>query len=373
MNILLLTDQMYPSQHSSVEGLFHTEAARLGQVWRVYFERRLATPQRDGDLIRLPLSCRRHGIIAALQPLIDFTEIDIVIVRNWFSLLRQCLRLRQDFPHLRLGMWESFPHTYRRLHEARSEGRALWRKTIEVKLKTLWEERLLAQVDFHLFISTGFQRQIRPQVKRPWLALPMGVDLHDLPSQPAAPHRGPLRLVYIGTIDALRRVDLLAAALHARTEDFQLDFYTSSDNDSLLALHQLGDARIRILPALPRRTLFQRLQDYDVGIALIPDDALYRVASPTKTFEYAALGLAVLLNPLPEHVAVLAEDDAIYCSFDSAGLNAGLDRLFATPRPLLRAMGQRARVAVLEKRSYPALAAELASFLASILPPSMPA
>ncbi len=373
MNILLLTDQMYPSQHSSVEGLFHTEAARLGRVWRVYFERHLTVPQRDGEVIRLPLSCRRHGVVAALQQVIDFHEIDVVIVRNWFSLLRQCLRLRQDVPSLRLGMWESFPHTYRRLHEARTEGRALWRKAIEVKLKTLWEDRLLAQVDFHLFISAGFQQQIRPQVQRPWLALPMGVDLLDLPRQPAPPRNGPLRLVYIGTIDALRRVDLLAAALHARKEDFQLDFYTSSDNASLASLRQIDDARIRILPALPRRALFERLQDYDVGIALIPDDALYRVASPTKTFEYAALGLAVLLNPLPEHVAVLDSDDAIYCSFDSAGLASGLDRLFATPRPSLQAMGRRARAAVLEKRSYPALATELAAFLASIRPPSMPA
>lgn len=367
MNILLISDQMHPSQHSSVEGIFRTAADHLGQVVRVYFDRQLSQALRQDDLVRLPLRCRRHGLLAALSSVLDFADFDVLIVRNWFSVLRQCLRLRPRHAHLRLGMWESFPHTYRRLHEARVLGRALWRKTVEVKLKTLWENRLLEQVDFHLFISASFQQLMRPGVSKPWLALPMGVDPSDLPELKPRRCEGPLRLVYIGTIDPLRHIDTVIDRLHRRSEDFRLDIYSASHNTSVEALQHLQDPRIRLLPAIPRRELFRRLLDYDVGIAFIPDDELYRVASPTKTFEYAALGLAILLNPLPEHTRILNEDSALYGHFDHDGIDACLDRLFSTPRLQLHEMGQKARISVLQKRSYPVLADELAAFLQSLL------
>jgi glycosyltransferase involved in cell wall biosynthesis len=160
----------------------------------------------------------------------------------------------------------------------------------------------------------------------------------------------------------------LVRAFHATPGDFILDFYTASRNEAVRQVAELRDPRIRLLPAVPRAELFRLMGGYDVGIGLLPDDELYRVSSPTKTFEYYALGLPALLNHLPEYREVFDDQAAFYCDFTVEAIRQKAAELLATPREILIRQGARGRAAVLEKRNYQKMAEGLFDFLRGLGP-----
>ncbi len=59
--------------------------------------------------------------------------------------------------------------------------------------------------------------------------------------------------------------------------------------------------------------LLKRMRSYDAGLALIPNNLLYEVASPTaKTMEYYAMGLPALMSPLAEHTRFFNENYRLF-------------------------------------------------------------
>ena len=92
----------------------------------------------------------------------------------------------------------------------------------------------------------------------------MGVDFDSLPSCKPS-NNAPRKLIYTGTVDYLRKTDLVAEALSELKEDFVLDIYTQSDNEITRKIKNSGDKRISICPAVPRNKLFLKMTDYNLG------------------------------------------------------------------------------------------------------------
>jgi hypothetical protein len=361
--VLLISDQFAPSEHSAVEGIFGAGLPGMAETAIVEFSRDLRAPQIRGLRVILPAACRRRGLVAAIEAIWPDRHWDFVIVRNKFPALAQVLAAR---PRLQapIGLWLSFPHSYRRLHEAIEQRRAVWRKRLEYCLRD-WRERCwLRQCDFFIPITARLAEEFYPGLAVPWHPLPMGIDLATLRAHPRpARGPGPLRLVYTGTVDALRRLDVIVDGLRSLATPFALEIYTASENPAVESLRALNDARIRLLPARPRAELFSAIQNADVGIGLIPDSRLYRVGSPTKTLEYAALGLLPLVNPHPDYAELFDEHSAEFCAFEAHAIAESARRLSAIPVTELAARGARARARVCERRDYRRLAAGLAGFL----------
>jgi hypothetical protein len=319
-----------------------------------------------GNRIVLPYACKHRQLLRELGVLTDLRNVDVVIVRNFIPVLRQMLpeRYRSGF---RLGFWHSFPHDFRRVHEARLEKKAVLRKTLEYAWKRFQEQRLVGRADFLITMTAAFRNTFHPESKKPCFILPMGVDLAGLPPG-TPPPRGPKRFIYSGAVDALRESATLARAFHESPGDFILDFYTASQNPTVREIAGLGDPRIRLLPAVPRAELFRLMGGYDIGIGLLPDNDLYRVSSPTKTFEYCALGLPALINGLPEYRQVFEEGAAFYCDFTPEALRQKVVELLGASREVLARRGALARAAVLEKRNYQKMAEGLFDFLQALVP-----
>lgn len=361
--VLLISDQFAPSEHSAVEGIFGAGLPGVAETAVVEFSREAREPQVAGRRAVLPVACRRRGLVAAIEAAWPGRRWDFVVVRNKFAALEQVLAGRRRW-RTRVGFWLSFPHTYRRLHEAIVERRAVWRKRIEFHWRDWQEQRLLRRCDFFLPITATLVREFYPNLTIPWLALPMGVDFAGLGGgrrEPRAP--GPLRLAYTGTVDALRRLDVIADAVQGVNAPVTVEIYTASENPAVAALRARNDARLRLLPGRARAELFAALTAADVGIGLIPDTRLYRVGSPTKTLEYAALGLVPLLNPLPDYLELFDARSAVFCAFETGAIRETINRLASLPEPELSALGARAREVIRERRDYRQLAANLARFL----------
>lgn len=366
MRLLLITDQQPQSQHSAIRGLFDRHLRQHAEVDIVWFSRTAERGKQYAGHIVLPWRYRRLPALWRLFPPVTLAGYDVVIVRNLFPILSS-LQVRGR-PY-RLGFWESFPHRFRRFYEAQLTGKALWRKTFEFRWHARKEHLLVSACDFYCPITTYYQQQFRPMLSIPTLPLPMGVEETTLPPPlpEVRPLHEPLRLLYIGAVDQLRNVDTMLQAVKLSRIPVVLDIFTPNDNPAVRALQSAADPAVRVYPALPRERLLERMREYDLGLSLIPATPLYKVASPTKSMEYFAMGVPALMTHLPEHEALFGEFPFLFTSFDAQSIASAFVTLASLPMAVWQTMRRKGREIVLTHRSYRIMANELARFLAEIL------
>jgi len=362
MKILCITDQSENSNHSSIEGIFGTHLKERCEVYLVYFSKTLGQSIiKDTNKIYLPYRYKRKNLCDELNKLINLKEVDIVIARNFFSVLKCLLRNKEPY-NFCIGFWHSFPHTFRRFFEAQEEHKAVFRKTIEYRLKTYLEKKLSRQCDFLIVMSEEFKNIFYPDIGIAHFPLPMGVDCESLPPYKQN-NNATRKLIYTGTVDHLRKTDLVVEALSELKEDFVLDIYTQSDNEITQKIKNSRDKRINIFPALPRNELFWKITDYDIGVGLIPNNRLYRVSSPTKTLEYYGIGLPALVNHLPEYVSLFDNESAFFCDFTKESIKKTARDILSAPNNKLLEMGAKGKQIVKEQRDYRMLSEKLYNFL----------
>lgn len=366
MRLLLITDQSPDSQHSAIRGIFDQYLRQYAQVDIVWFSRSYRHSEcRPGHII-LPWRYRRNGFWWRLLPPVTLNDYDIVIVRNLFPVLAALVAGNRSY---RLGFWESFPHRFRRLYEARLKQKALWRKSLEYHWRERSETALISRCDFYLPITAHYKELFRLSVSIPTHPLPMGVDDHRLP--PLAPidrpiHH-PLRLLYAGAVDALRDFETILTGIRKARTPLALDIFTPSDNSVVRELCWSNDSTIRIHAPLPRQDLLARMAEYDIGLSLIPVTPLYSVASPTKTMEYFAMGLPALMTRLPEHEALFGDLPFLFTDFNSADIAQTLEQLSAMQEDKWMAAREKGRLSVQRWRSYRIMSDALMRFLENTL------
>lgn len=365
MRILLITDQSPDSNHSAIQGIFHSHLKQHAEVDVVYFDRTLDKPLATGGKLVLPYRYKRKQTIHGLAAVTDPAAYDVVIVRNFFKVLKNILAHRKRHGY-RVGFWESFPHSFRRIYEARTTGRAVLRKTLEYAIKRRRESRLIGQCDFYLPITETYKTRFHPILRIPYLPLPMGVDVSHIDRAPLPGISGAeKRFIYVGAVDRLRRLDLIVSAFSKAKGDFVFDLYTPSDNELVEEIKSRtpADPRIRVFPPKPRDELLGIMREYDVGVGLIPESPLYEVSSPTKTLEYYAAGIPAIINRLPEYTSLFDEHSAFLCNFTEEGIRDAVMKILSSGRDQLRKRGEAGRQIVLAKRDYAVMAENLHRFL----------
>jgi hypothetical protein len=366
MKILCVTDQSSGSCHSSIEGIFNGPLRESCDIHLVFFSRDCNEAVLEGNRLDIPYRYKRRGAAAFIGRLLDLDSFDIVIVRNFFPVLRSFLRKR-DGHRFKLGFWNSFPHTFRRYFQAVQESRSLLRKRAEYAVRSFFEKRLVSNCDFLIVMSEEFKRLFFCEIDIACLYLPMGFNPEEFSTAESTAH-SVRKFIYTGAIDALLQTDLVVKAMAEMPEAFQLDLYTASNNATVDRIRQIAtsDDRIRLIPALPRKELFNLMKGYDVGIGFKPENPLYNVSSPTKTVEYYALGIPALVNYLPEYRELFDEWDAFFCDFTSEEIKRGVRRILQTDKKTLVAMGAKGRQAIETSRNYRTLSKRVFDFLQTI-------
>lgn len=174
-------------------------------------------------------------------------------------------------------------------------------------------------------------------------------------------------LVYIGTLDRARRVDLL------------LDMLVSvREHEPAAVLVLVGDASERDMDFLHRKARDLGIENSVLFTGFIPMDQAWRyvhaarvalspfrpspifdVASPTKLVEYLTLGCPVVANSHPDQTKILEESGAGHpVDFDSAAFAGEVVRLLRDPEGA-RVMAQKGADYVKRHRSYEVLSANL--------------
>jgi hypothetical protein len=360
VNILLIADVDAQADHSAIEGLFKTDPSNGIRCAKVFFSRQQKRPHHHRDRIVLPYSRRRRGLIATLNTTVDLDRFDVIIVRNLFHALSQ---IQVAGLPVCIGFWESFPHSHRRLEQAYFEKRAVVRKRIEYYFAARRERKMIESCDFYLPITETHKDVFYPDLKIPHQATPMGFDFSRRPIQPMRPKQGPVRFVYIGAVDKLRRLDIINAAFMAQQKPFRLDYYSASQNKIVDDIKRLKDSRIRFNEALPRSELFDRIAKADVGICFFPHTKTYITASPTKTVEYGALGLSVLVNRMPEYETLLNDHCAFICDFEKEAIQKQVEAILSMEREAIAQRSRRLQQRVFAQRNYEIMSKRLIQFL----------
>ncbi len=363
MNILCIIDQSPDSEQSAIEGIFNGTIQKIAGVQVVYFCRKAKRTVVEGQKIILPYKYKRANLFKPLQHVVDFLSTDVVIVRNYFSVLKRVLAQKKQY-HFCVGLWESFPHSFRRVFQAKAENKSILRKSIEYEINRLKEKRLLSQCDFYLPITETYKQQFYPDLAIPYHPLPLGVDFSKLPvAQSHDMNNGKKKYIYAGTVDQLRKLDVIISAFMEYDGDFVFDIYTASHNHQVEQIRSMEDSRIRVHNPLPRADLFRKMSGYDIGIGLIPDNELYRVSSPSKTLEYYALGIPAIINRLPEYTSLFDHDSAFFCDFSKDSIRDCIVNISRLSRQEIMQKGSIGRNIVKGERDYNELSFRLFNFL----------
>lgn len=360
LNILLIADVRADAEHSAVEGLFKFESKDGAACTKIFFSKSIRKPLCSSDRFILPHRHRRYRVWPTLGTLVDTERFNVIIVRNLFTVLQQVQAAR---PKALIGFWESFPHSHRRLDQAYLEKRAIWRKRMEYFFAERREKKILQKCHFYLPITQTHKDIFYPDLQIPHLATPMGFDFQRYPIGEPLDKSGPIRFVFIGSIDKLRSLDIVTRAFLAQQHDFIFDIYSDSRNEAVDAVRSIHDRRVRFHPGLPRDELFRNIREADIGVCFFPHTKTYIGASPTKTVEYGALGLTVLVNPMPDYEKMLDDECAFICTYDEETIKKEIDGIIKLSRAFISKRGRLLQKRVEAKRDYRLLSDRLTDFI----------
>lgn len=160
--------------------------------------------------------------------------------------------------------------------------------------------------------------------------------------RPAEAPRGPIRLVYHGTITGMYGLDLAVAAVAAARAagvDVEFDLYGGGPDVPALrdAIAGLGLAdRIRLLGPVTHHELRARLPAYHAGLVPTRLNGMTRYSLSTKLLEYVHLGIPLIAPRIPTYLEYFPEGCAWYFAPNDAADITRAIRDFAAASPAER-------------------------------------
>ncbi|KAA9152724.1 glycosyltransferase family 4 protein [Microbacterium lushaniae] len=159
----------------------------------------------------------------------------------------------------------------------------------------------------------------------------------------------PLRLVHSGAGLTNRQLHLMAEAVATAANDVTLDFYLTANHPAYveeLRAYAATTERVRVLDPVPYADLVRTLNDYDVGLFLLPPITFnYRHALPNKLFDFIQARLGVVVGPSPEMAAYVRDHrlGEVADDFTVDALRAAIERL--TPESVAQSKANSASIA----------------------------
>jgi glycosyltransferase involved in cell wall biosynthesis len=203
--------------------------------------------------------------------------------------------------------------------------------------------------------------------------LPMGVnpgifsDDHYSPFEKSIPNWQNVNIVYVGSVAKARGLSILIEA-----------FKECSRNHSNARLVIVGDGDDRTnleeivkRESLERKIIFKGLvsqeevariiHESDIGVSLVPPTDQYIVSSPTKVFEYMAMGKPVILNRgiVEQEDVSNSSHGCLLVDYDVASITLALN-LLVDNKKMRTDLGSNGKKWVLDNRSYSELALRVA-------------
>lgn len=278
--------------------------------------------------------------------------------------------------------WLSYPQSEGQVDRARSRGpRAgmrYWFPLLQGTVgKWLLYRIVLPRAD-HVFVQS---EQMRINVAREGVPfermtpVPMGVDMElanpdQVPPAVDARLDGKRVIAYLGTLDPVRRIDVLfemLARVRAQIPDVLLLLAGDTEDAPHRAwLHAEAvrcgvEQQVLWLGWRPSAEAWSYMRRAEIGLSPIPRSFLLDCSSPTKAVEYMGLGLPVVANDNPDQKQVIEESGAGLCVALEGGAFADAVISLLNDPAEMRRMGARGRAYVAQHRGYDSIARRVAA------------
>lgn len=263
----------------------------------------------------------QHQVVSALR-LLGVQKADVIIA-NDLSALPLALKFAGGTPVL-YDAHEYAPGEY--------ENQLLWRLLFGRYNHSLCRE-YLSKATSMLTVCQG----IADEYAKHYNVQPVVV--HNAPVKqnlsPSPLQNGKIRMIHHGVASRARHLEVMIEMMTYLDDRFTLDLMLIEvEGDYMAFLRQKAqhDPRIRFVAPVPMPQICQRINDYDVGLYLLPPDNFnHRHALPNKFFEFVQACLVLAIGPSPEMAALTKKYGCgvIADSFQAQDLAKALSELSA--------------------------------------------
>lgn len=388
MRLLFLTAEGWPTFRADVATLFGKYLPRHGIVTHLLTERDgggavwpggevslFDVPRRRSGFYVVKLWHSLRGLLRANPRQLDAIQVrDMSVTALAGLIVARCKGLRFFY-------WLSYPQSEGQIHRAKarglSAGMRFWFPLMQGWIGQWLLYRIVLPRADHVFVqSRRMQEELagRGIPMQRMTPVPMGVD-----TEVAHPDDVKLAedsrlvdkrvLVYLGTLDRVRNIDLLfhmLARVKMRIPDVLLvlagDTEDAEHRAWLKQEAELAGVAAQVLWTgwLPAVEAWRYARAAEVGLSPIPRGYLLDMGSPTKAVEYLALGIPVVANDNPDQAQVIAESGAGLCvSLEPEVFAEAVLRLLDDPG-MRREMGERGRRYLAGARDYASIACHVA-------------
>ena len=342
MHILYLTAEQWPTFRADLSTLFGKYLPRFGVTCDLVTEQDINNNSKEWPagkalLCKVPKNRAAHYVMKFLHLskvliLADYKQYQAVQVRDMTMIalvaLVMCKLKRKPFYY-----WLSYPQSEGQVQRAKARGMKAGVKYWFPLLQGLIGKQLLYKIILtnadHVFVQSQHMLEVvaRYGIKpEKMTTVPMGVDLEAVQKEIVASNHpfldGKRVLVYLGTLDRVRRIEILfdmlsiirkqvpniALVLVGDTEDAEHRAWLKQQAEITgIAQHILWTGW------LPMSEAWRYVAAAEIGLSPIPRGYLLDMGSPTKAVEYMALGLPVVMNDNPDQVLVAQESGAAKC------------------------------------------------------------
>lgn len=365
---LYITDREEYSKHNFIGPLFEKYLPEHMDVDIVYFSKYKSYFENKNGHFIVPMHERKDILKFLSDSGIDVFAYDYVVVRNLHDVLEDILAVKDTYD-IKVGYRLSFPKIVGALERAKVEKGSTLIKSIDAKIKTHAQLKLINQCDIFLPTSRRMQEVYYPGVTTKMYVVPSAIDpsrVHDKVKR----GDGKIVFAYIGTLSKIRNFELILESFNAlKSNNWELYISTTDEAYAQNCVEDFSNIKdkIKIIKSNTKEELLDVIAHSDVGVAMLPDLNIFKTSVPLKIIDYYTSGVPALISNNELNNSVFEDDkDAWICDFDQSCITQKLEEIISNPKEKIREMGKSGQQKLLDTRNYKVVAKNLAKAMQEI-------
>lgn len=358
---LYITDQEEYKEHSFIGPLFEKYLTAHFDINVVYFSKKDDFEIKNKNFI-VPSRDKKDLIHTLEQNNINLSDYEVVAVRNDIDILKDVLKKKKTHG-FKVAFRLSFPKRVAKLQTDEANHRKSFLDIINNKIQTYTETSLINECDIFLPTSRQMRDDYLKDVKTRSFVIPSAIDPDVLTKN--IQHEGnEKRFFYAGTLDKLREFEtILDAFSHLSDGTYKLMISTKDPQyaKDLVDRYDNLQEHIEIYNAKTKAELLELISKADIGIALLPDIALFNSSTPMKVLDYYSSAVPCIMSKNENNSSIFADDvSAWFSDFNKNDIKEKLDYILGLTKDEVAQVGLEGQARLLAVRNYKRIADDLA-------------
>lgn len=360
--LLYITDQEEYSERGTIGPLFNDYLKNYLEVNMVYVTKYKHSFQKKGDDFIAPDGKAKKDFIGYLHSKgVDMKSYDYVFVRNKADILENVLKYNQWYDY-KVGFRVSYPktmHTFE-LMKARKEANIFM--VAYFKYLNYQKQKLANECDLFMPSSLELQNEFYPNITTRSFPIYSGLDPKKIQSHEIV-QGDTKRFVYVGTLDELRRFDVVLDAFEQlKDKDWKLVLCSKNRDyiNSLLRVYPTIKEKIEVKTAQNLAEVTQIVNGCDISFAVLPDINIFNTTFPAKVLDGYSSAIPAIISNNSKNRHIFTDEESFFSDFNSGSIKKAVEKVLDTSKEELKTMGQKGQDKLLSlDRNYEILAKNL--------------